>query len=181
MNDKEFLNWIKERLIRVEDVNENIDYIMKLQTIIDNTHPEQISQPVKQEPSNSELTPYYKQMLHSVFDNQADKQLKLMTEMMLAGLMDQLNAKQYVAVKDILESEVKIEPMRDFIVEFITSNYEFTDQDILRIKNYTNSSVAQKFIDAQHKIIHAIQTNQEELVNAIFGTAMEKIEEVLDK
>lgn len=179
MNDKEFLNWIKNRLINIE--NDNIDYIIKLQTIIDNTHPEQISQPVEQEPSNSELTPCYKQMLADIFNTQADKQSEMMVHIILSELMDQFNAKQYVAVKEILETQTDMQPLRDFIVNYIVTNYDITDQDVLYIKNYNKSSVGQKFTAVQLSIPVAIEKEKDKLVSMIFGTAFEKIQEVLDK
>jgi len=37
MNDKDFLQWIHDRLVKIHDEHPNADYMNKLQNIIDET------------------------------------------------------------------------------------------------------------------------------------------------
>lgn len=41
--DKEFLNWLVDRLVNVYNENPNTDFVHKLRAIANNTDPEQIS------------------------------------------------------------------------------------------------------------------------------------------
>ena len=43
MNDKEFLQWIKHRLHYVHKENNSVDYMLKLQSIIDDTSEEKFT------------------------------------------------------------------------------------------------------------------------------------------
>lgn len=50
MKDKEFLNWIYERLVHVHGEPENVDYMNKLRCIIKMTDPEQVTRNIVTEP-----------------------------------------------------------------------------------------------------------------------------------
>jgi hypothetical protein len=43
MKDKEFLEWLRDRLIYIHRENQHVDYMGKLQSIIDATNPEQVT------------------------------------------------------------------------------------------------------------------------------------------
>ncbi len=43
MKDKEFLQWIHDRLQQVHDENENVDYMHKLRAVIEATDPDQLT------------------------------------------------------------------------------------------------------------------------------------------
>jgi hypothetical protein len=43
MRDKDFLRWIHERLIHVHGENENVDYLMKLRSIVESTDAEKVT------------------------------------------------------------------------------------------------------------------------------------------
>jgi hypothetical protein len=44
--DKEFLQWIHDRLINVHGENEHFDYMHKLRAVIDRTPPDQSYKPI---------------------------------------------------------------------------------------------------------------------------------------